>query len=121
MAQDRQAFKKKIYTTRWCKKPYLEDGKEFNDTLTEQDINTELYTQVANSPDINLLDLEFFRAIQSFNDAIPKNKEELIQVVSMAYDNYPEEKLNHIWLTLQSCFNQIILNYRDNDTILNTY
>ena len=44
-----------------------------------------------------------------------KNKEELIQVVSAAYDNYPQEKLNCTWLTLQSVFNQIILNHGDND------
>ena len=44
-----------------------------------------------------------------------KNKEDLIQVVSAAYDNYPQEKLNHTWLTLQSVFNQIILNHGDNN------
>ena len=33
----------------------------------------------------------------------------------MAYDKYPQEKLNHTWLTLQSVFNQIILNHGDND------
>ena len=42
-----------------------------------------------NSPNINLLDLGLFRAIQSFNDALPKNEEELIQSVMEAYDNYP--------------------------------
>ena len=54
-----------------------------------------LYTQTVNSPDVNLLDLGFFQAIQSFNNAAPKNKEELIQAVSVAYDNYPQENLNH--------------------------
>ena len=43
---------------------------------------------------------------------MPKNKEELIQAVSAAY---PREKLNCTWLTLQSVFNQIILNHGDND------
>ena len=71
--------------------------------------------QTPNSPDINLLDLGFLRAIQSFNDAAPRNKEELIQSVSMAYDNYLQHKLNCTWLTLQSCFNQIIIHNRDND------
>ena len=66
-----------------------EDDKEFNNALMEQDIDAKLYTQTLNSPDINLLDLGFFRAIQSFNDASPKNKEELIQVVMEAYKNYP--------------------------------
>ena len=83
--------------------------------MAEQDINAELYTQAVNSPDVNLLNLGFFGVIQSFNDAMPKNKEELIHVGSAAYDNYPQEKLNHAWPTLQSVFNQIILNRGDND------
>ena len=92
-----------------------EDDEEFNSTLMEQDIDAKLYTQTLNSPDINLLDLGFFRAIQSFNNALPKNEEELIQLVKDAYENYPQHKLNHTWLTLQSCFNQIILHHGDND------
>ena len=46
---------------------------------------------------------------------MPKNEEELIQAVSVAYDNYPQNKINHAWLTLQCCFNQIILHNGDND------
>ena len=80
---------KKIYSTRWCKSHICEDEKEFNDTLKEQDINAELYTEAVSSPDINLLDLGFFRAILSFNDATTKNEVELIQVVIMSHDNYP--------------------------------
>ena len=45
----------------------------------------------------------------------PKNEEELIQSVTEASDNYLRRKLNHMWLTLQSCFNQIILHHGDND------
>ena len=44
-----------------AKSHICEDDNEFNDALTEQDINVELYTQGANSPDVNLLDLGFFR------------------------------------------------------------
>ena len=53
--------------------------------------------------------------IQSFNDAAPKNKEELIHSVQDAYTNYPRKRLNRTWLTLQSLFNQIILCNGDND------
>ena len=88
-----------------------EDDEEFNNSLTEQEINVKLYMQTLNSPDVNLLDLGFFWAIQSFNDASPKNEEELIQLVQDAYENYPWHKLNRTWLTLQSCFNQIILHH----------
>ena len=56
-----------------------------------------------------------FRAIQSFNDAAPKNEEDLIKSVQLAYNNYPRTKLNWTWLTLQSVFNQIILCNGDNE------
>ena len=68
--------------------------KLFNDMLVENGINATLYTQAANSPHVNLLDLGFFRSIQSFNDTAPKNEEELIEVVSVAYDKYPCHKIN---------------------------
>ena len=81
---------RKIYIQQDGAKHHIgEDDNEFNDALAEQDINAELYTQAASSPDVNLLDLGCFQAIQSFNDAVPKNKEELIHTLSMAYDNYP--------------------------------
>ena len=91
------------------------DDNEFKEALQDQELNAGLYTQVANSPDVNLLDLVFFRAIQSFNDAAPKNKEELIHSVQDAYTNFPRKRLKQTWLTLQSIFNQIILCNGDND------
>ena len=115
MAEEGQAFKGNIYPTRWSKNHISEDDKVFKDTLMEKGINGKLYTQAANSPDINLLDLGVFRAIQSFNDTAPKNEEELIQLVSVAYESYPWNKINHTWLTLQCCFNQIIMHNADNN------
>ena len=38
----------------------------------------------------------------------PKNSIELIEIVEDAFKNYPMEKLNKIWLTLQSCMDEII-------------
>ena len=73
---------------------------DFKVALMEKGINGELYTQAANSPDVNLLDLGFFRVIQSFNDAVLKNEEELIEVVSAAYGSYPQNKINHTSLNL---------------------
>ena len=91
------------------------DDNEFKEALNAQQINVGLYTQAANSPDVNLLDLGFFQAIQSFSDVAPKNEEELIQSVHDAYTNYPRNQLNCTWLTLHSVFNQIILCNGDND------
>ena len=91
------------------------DDNELKEALKDQEINVGLYTQAANSPDVNLLDLGFSQTIQSFNDAAPKNEEELIQSVQDAYTNYPRKTLNRMWLTLHSVFNQIILCNRDNN------
>ena len=60
------------------------NDKLFNDALVDNGINATLYTQAVHSPDVNLLDLEFFRAIQSFNDTAPKNEKEVIEAVSVA-------------------------------------
>ena len=96
-----------------------EDDNEFNNALMEHNITAKLYTQVPNSPDVTLLDLGFFRAIQSFNYDAPRNKEELIQFVSTAYNNYPWRELNHTWLMLQCSFNQILLSNGDNNYNIN--
>ena len=71
-----------------AKNPIHEYDEEFNNALMEQDIDAKLYMQTLNSPDVNLLDLGFFRAIQGFNDVLPMKEEELIQSVTEAYDNY---------------------------------
>ena len=49
-----------------AKSHICEDDNKFNDTLTEQDINAELYTQAVNSPDVNLLNLGFFSGHSKF-------------------------------------------------------
>ena len=98
-----------------AKNHICEDDKLFNDALEENIVNVVLYTQSANSHDINLLDLGFFRAIQSLNNAVLRNEEELIEAVSDPYDKYPRGKINQTWLTLQCCFNQIITYHGDND------
>ena len=98
-----------------AKSHILDDDEEFKETDDDIGLNLTVYTQSPNSPDTNLLDLGFFRAIQSFNYDCPANEEELIKSVEKAYGEYPMHKLNHVWLTLQSCFNMIIENDGGND------
>ena len=98
-----------------AKSHILEDNMEFKEAVDEIGLNLTVYTQLPNSPDTNILDLGFFRAIQSFNDDCPANEEELIKLVEKAYGEYPLHKLNHVWLTLQSCLNMIIENDGGND------
>ena len=114
--QRRDRLLRKIFFKQDAVKTHVsEDDMVFKEALMEKGINTKLYTQAANSPDVNLLDLGFFRVIQSFNNAVPKNKEELIQVVSAVYKSYPWNKINHTRLTLQCCFNQTIMHNGDNN------
>ena len=98
-----------------AKSHILEDDVEFKEVVDEIGLNLTVFTQSPNLPDTNILDLCFFRAIQSFNDDCPANEEELIKSVEKAYGEYPYRKLNHVWLTLQSCLNMIIENDGGND------
>ena len=93
----------------------LEDDVEFKEAVDKIGLNLTVYTQSPNSPDTNILDLGSFRVIQSFNNDCPANEEELIKSVEKAYGEYPWRKLNHVWLTLQSCLNMIIDNGGGND------
>ena len=93
----------------------VDDDEEFKEAVDDIGLNLTVYTQSHNSPDTNILDLDLFRAIQSFNDDCPTNEEEMIKSVEKAYGEYPMCKLNHVWLTLQSCFNMIIENDSGND------
>jgi hypothetical protein len=68
-----------------------------------------LYTQPAQSPDLNVNDLGFFNSLQSlYYQSLPKNSIELIEMVDKAFKNYDWHKLNRLWLTLQSVMNKII-------------
>ena len=98
-----------------AKSHILEDDVEFKETVDKIGLNLTVFTQSPNSPDTNILDLGFFRAIQSFNDDCPANEEELIKSVEKAYGEYPYRKLNRVWLTLQSCLKMIIENDGGND------
>jgi hypothetical protein len=68
-----------------------------------------LYAQPANSPNLNILDLGFFNALQSsYLDMSPKTSEEIMDCVTQAYNEYPANKLNRMWVTLQSIYNCVI-------------
>lgn len=59
--------------------------------------------QPPSSPDLNVLDLGFFSAIQALQHQVcPKNVEELISAVKKYFEEYPTRKINHIFLTLHA-------------------
>jgi hypothetical protein len=74
-----------------------------------------LYTQPAQSPDLNVNDLGFFASLQSmYYRTSPKNAIELIEMVESCFNNYHVYKLNRIWLSLHCCMNKIIEEKGDN-------
>ena len=93
----------------------LDDNEEFKEAVDDIGLNLTVYIQLSDSPDTSILDLGLFRAIQSFNNDCPTNEEELIKSVEKAYGEYPMCMSDHVWLTLQSCFNMIIANDGGND------
>jgi hypothetical protein len=69
-----------------------------------------MLTQPAQSPDTNLLDLSFFRALQSaqWDHGFATEIDGLIAQVVRAYDEFPTRKINFGFLTLQSCLDEIL-------------
>jgi hypothetical protein len=69
-----------------------------------------LYTQPAQSPDLNVNDLGFFASLlqSMYYKTAPTDALELIDKVETCFNNYHVNKLNCIWLTLQSCMNENI-------------
>ena len=75
-----------------------------------------LVKQPPNSPDTNVLDLGFFRSLQAnYYLKNPKNELDIIRFVEQAFEEYPASILNRIWLTHQSCLNEIIRHNGDNN------
>ena len=76
----------------------------------------ELYTQPPNSPDTNINDLGLFNALQSRYERLsPKNSIEMIQCVLKVWKEYPYQRINPLFLTLQLVFNEIIEHHGGND------
>jgi hypothetical protein len=62
-----------------------------------------------NSPDLNVLDLSFFAAIQAlFEKGTPNNINDIVAKVDQAYQDYPVQRANRIFLTQQSCMMEIM-------------
>jgi hypothetical protein len=75
----------------------------------------EIYAQPPNSPDTNILDLGLFNALQSaYWTHAPKNSGEIITMVQQTYWSYPADKINRIFVTLQSIYDCIIVEHGDN-------
>jgi len=67
--------------------------------------------QPLNSPDLNVLDLGVFWVLQSHQFcSAPKDTSELIFQTKLTFNTFSAACLDNVWLTLQTCMNQIIEN-----------
>ncbi|WOH04103.1 hypothetical protein DCAR_0623509 [Daucus carota subsp. sativus] len=71
--------------------------------------------QPLNSPDLNILDLGFLRAIQSLKyKEASKTIDDLVSGVEKAFNNFSVIKSDHIFLSLQLCMKSVLEEKGDN-------
>ena len=94
-----------------------EDDPEFVAVGVTRVWNIRLMTQSPKSPDLNVLDLSFFRALQSkqWSNGYAETMDELIETVLLAYDDFQHMTLNFGWLTLIGCYDDVITTHGDNN------
>ncbi|XP_042035315.1 uncharacterized protein LOC121781669 [Salvia splendens] len=101
---------KEIYIQQDNAKPHLKSSDlQFEAIASTDGFKFHLVSQPANSPDTNVLDLGFFRAIQSLqDDKLATNIDELLANVWSSFEELTPQTLNKVFLTLQSCLTKII-------------
>ncbi|WVZ68920.1 LOW QUALITY PROTEIN: hypothetical protein U9M48_017795 [Paspalum notatum var. saurae] len=79
------------------------DDPQFLEVAKQDGFDIRLICQPANSPDFNILDLGFFRAIQAIQyKKNAKTLNELIPVVQEAFLEYCPKRANRMFVTLQT-------------------
>lgn len=75
----------------------------------EDGFDIRLMCQPLNSPDLNVLDLDFFNANQSLQyKETPRTIDELVQAVTKSFGTFSSVQSNKIFLTLQTCMVEIM-------------
>ncbi|XP_042035354.1 uncharacterized protein LOC121781723 [Salvia splendens] len=101
---------KEIYIQQDNVKPHLKSyGLQFEAIASTDGFKFHLISQPANSPDTSVLDLGFFKAIQSLqDDKLATNIDELLENVCSSFEELTPQTLNKVFLTLQSCLSKIL-------------
>ncbi|XP_057440743.1 uncharacterized protein LOC130732769 [Lotus japonicus] len=86
-----------------------ENDSEFCRVAKEDGFDIRLMCQPPNSPDLNVLDLGFFSAIQALQYKEPtRTIDELIGAVVKSFESFSSIVSNKIFLTLQTCMIEIM-------------
>ncbi|KAH6804494.1 hypothetical protein C2S51_032741 [Perilla frutescens var. frutescens] len=85
-------------------RPHLDiNDAHFVEEAQKDGFDIRLCCQPPNSPDMNVLDLGFFRAIDSLqHQEAPSTIEEFVAAVENSFEKFPTQELNNVFLTLQS-------------------
>ena len=87
----------------------LPGDAEFAEAVATTGLDIRIIQQPPNSPDLNALDLGYFRSLESLTDCrAPTTIKELIQGVQEEFDEYDARKLNRIFLTLQTVMVEVM-------------
>ena len=97
-------------------KPHLlPNDPAFAEAVANSRFKIKLIQQPANSPDLNVLDLGFFRSIQSLTNTLSsKTLKEFIKGVEAEFRAYESSKLNRIFLSLMSVMVEVMNNLGEN-------
>ncbi|CAM9572970.1 unnamed protein product [Discosporangium mesarthrocarpum] len=72
-------------------------------------------TQPANSPDLNVNDLEFFNSIQQLKEYVGvTNTPELVEATAEAFDVYHRDTLERVWQSLFAVYGEVLGSKGDN-------
>ncbi|XP_074277077.1 uncharacterized protein LOC141600731 [Silene latifolia] len=98
-------------------KPHIRcTDQDFVNAATSDGFNITLSQQPPNSPDLNVLDLGFFRTIQTLQQRKrAKTVDQLVFNVIEAWDEEPHLCLDDVWLSLQAVMLEVLKNKGHND------
>ncbi|XP_074292443.1 uncharacterized protein LOC141619316 [Silene latifolia] len=98
-------------------KPHIKcTDHDFLNAATTDGFNISLNQQTPNSPDLNVLDLGFFRSIQSLQQSKrAKTIHQLVLNVVQAWDEEPALCLDDVWLSLQVVMLEVMKSKGYND------
>ncbi|XP_074298727.1 uncharacterized protein LOC141629652 [Silene latifolia] len=99
-----EGLSKHIYIQQDNARPHIKnDDPDFMAAANSCGFNIELVFQPPNSPDLNVNDLGYFKALQSLQKKkAAKTVDDLVNEVMQAFIDYSPSKLNNIFLSLQA-------------------
>ncbi|XP_074369553.1 uncharacterized protein LOC141710981 [Apium graveolens] len=96
-----------------------QDDPEWQQVHNQGDFTFYLVQQPPNIPDLNILDLGFFRSIQSLmHKKMPKDVDDMLNAVHQAFYELDPRTLANIWLSYQYVMNEVLKVKGSNDYLV---